>query len=203
MGGIAKGYATDIIKENLLKNGYKDGYLISGGSSISTLSKPIYTRKEKGQKLSVINPEKSNIMEKEAAFSIKFTEEFNFSTSGNYTTNKSYSFLDNDGNIVYRHHIINPFTGYPESLHRSVSIATSYFSNAQVDALSTAFMNLSVEDGLKLRKALLEKYEGSNLEVFYLDQQGRKENAVVTVIATSNVNDTLTVADGVNIKYEE
>lgn len=203
MGGIAKGYATDIIKENLVNNGYKDGYLISGGSSIATLSTPIFTKKEKGQKISVVNPAKSNIMEKQFAFSFKITKEFNFSTSGNYTTNKSYSFIDKNNKIVYRHHIINPFTGYPESHYRSVSVLTSYFTSAQVDALSTAFMNLSLDEGLKLRKHLLEKYQGSDLELFYLQQEGRKEEAVVTVIATSNVNNTLELSKGVKIKYEE
>ena len=114
-GGIAKGYATDLIKEKLVNNGYKDGYLISGGSSISTLDKPIYSKDSKGQKISVINPEISNIIEKKPAFSLHYKDEFNFSTSGNYTDNKNYYFIDENDNIIYRHHIINPFTRYPES----------------------------------------------------------------------------------------
>ena len=203
VGGIAKGLATDMVKENLVKNGYKDGYLLSGGSSITTLSTPVFTSKEKGHKISVINPAKSNIIEKEVAFSMKFTEEFSFSTSGNYTANKNYSFIDSNGNIIYRHHIINPFTGYPESHYRSVSIMTNYFSNAQVDALSTAFMNLSIEDGMKLRKEILNKYEGSNLEIFYICQEGNDSNAKVSVHATSSMNDTLVVSKGVNLIYEE
>lgn len=203
VGGIGKGLATDLVKKELVSNGYKDGYLLSGGSSITTLSTPIFTRKEKGHKISVVNPAKSNIIEKEVAFSIKFTEEFNFSTSGNYTANKSYTFIDENNNIVYRHHIINPFTGYPESYYRSVSIMTHYFSSAQVDALSTAFMNLKLEDGLKLRKEILSKYPEADLELFYISQEGSNKEAKVTVTATSSMNDTLTVAKGVNLIYEE
>lgn len=203
VGGIGKGLATDLVKKELVSNGYKDGYLLSGGSSITTLSTPIFTRKEKGHKISVVNPAKSNIIEKEVAFSIKFTEEFNFSTSGNYTANKSYTFVDDNDNIVYRHHIINPFTGYPESYYRSVSIMTHYFSSAQVDALSTAFMNLKLEDGLKLRKEILDKYPEADLELFYISQEGLNKEAKVTVTATSSMNDTLTVAKGVNLIYEE
>ena len=202
VGGIAKGLATDIVKNKLVENGYKDGYLLSGGSSITTLSTPIFTSKQKGHKISVINPAKSNIIEKEVALSMKFTEEFSFSTSGNYTTNKNYSFVK-DGNIVYRHHIINPFTGYPESHYRSVSIMTNYFSNADVDAMSTAFMNLSIKDGLKLRQEILNKYEGSNLELFYLCQEGKDSEAKVTVHATSDMNGSLSVAKGVKLVYEE
>jgi thiamine biosynthesis lipoprotein ApbE len=41
-GGVAKGYATDILKEKLNEAGYKDGYLFSGGSSILSLGEPIY-----------------------------------------------------------------------------------------------------------------------------------------------------------------
>lgn len=203
VGGIAKGMATDIIKNKFIESGYLNGYLISGGSSISTVSKPIYTNKEKGQNLSVINPATSNIVEKKAAFSLKFTEEFNFSTSGNYTTGKSYSFKTDNGDIVYRHHIINPFTGYPESYYRSVSIATSYFSNAMVDIFSTALMNTSIEEGIVLRNKLFEMYPNGDFNVFYLRQIGDDDNAEVTVYATSDMNKTLKTEKGVNVVYEK
>ena len=203
VGGIAKGMATDIIKNKFIESGYLNGYLISGGSSISTVSKPIYTNKEKGQNLSVINPATSNIVEKKAAFSLKFTEEFNFSTSGNYTTGKSYSFKTDNGDIVYRHHIINPFTGYPESYYRSVSIATSYFSNAMVDIFSTALMNTSIEEGIVLRNKLFEMYPNGDFNVFYLRQIGDDDNAEVTVYATSDMNKTLKTEKGVNVDYEK
>lgn len=201
VGGIGKGYATDLVKQKLIENSFYDGYLISGGSSLSTVSKPIFTKKQKGQSVSVINPELTSFKEKVVAFKMKFTEEFNFSTSGNYTSGKSYSFLAGNDRI-YRHHIINPFTGYPESFYRSVSIKTSSFSNAFVDAFSTAFMCLPIEEGLNLRNELLDIYQGYDLEVFYLLQDGIKENATFKVIATSSMNDTLQVEDGVELIYE-
>lgn len=203
VGGIAKGYATDIIKEVLVEKGFKDGYLISGGSSISSLSKPIYTKEAGGQKISVINPAKSTFFKKESAFSLKVTEDFSFSTSGNYTEGKSYSFVDDDGNKVYRHHIINPFTGYPESYYRSVSILTHSFKNIMVDALSTAFMNLSLEDGLKLKEKILTLYPESDLELLYLIQENDDKNAVCSVFATSNINGTLELAEGITVEYED
>ena len=202
VGGIAKGYATDIIKEKFVSKGYKDGYLISGGSSISTIDKPIYSKDSLGQKISVINPELSNIISKVPAITMYFTDEFNYSTSGNYTDGKHYNFMDGD-NMIYRHHIINPYTGYPESYYRSVSIKTSYFSNAYVDAFSTAFMNLSIEDGKLLKDKILKQFPGSDLELFYLTQTGKKDSATFTVYATSNVNGTLTAGERVNIIYEE
>lgn len=202
VGGIAKGYATDIIKQKLKDNGYRDGYLISGGSSISSLSKPIYTKDSGGQKISVINPAKSNFIEKQRAFSLLITEEFSFSTSGNYTEGKSYYIYGEEEEIIYRHHIINPFTGYPESYYRSVSILTHSFSNIMVDALSTAFMNLNLEDGMKLRNKILEKYPNSNIELMYLIQENDNKNAICTVHATSDINGTLQAAEGIKIIYE-
>ena len=202
VGGIAKGYATDIIKSTLKQKGYNECYLISGGSSISSVGKPIYTKEAGGQKISVINPAKSTFFSKESAFALKVTEEFSFSTSGNYTENKSYSFEDNEGNRIYRHHIINPFTGYPESYYRSISILTTSFSNLMVDALSTAFMNLNLEDGMKLRNKILELYPDSNLELMYLLQENDDKNAICTVHATSNINGTLQAAEGIEIIYE-
>ena len=203
VGGIAKGYATDIIKNSLISNGYKEGYLISGGSSISTIDKPIYSSESQGQKISVMNPELSNIISKVPAFTMYFKDEFNFSTSGNYTDGKHYNFTDDNGNIIYRHHIINPFTGYPESYYRSVSIKTTYFSNAYVDAFSTAFMNLSIEDGMKLRNKILSQFEGADLELFYLVQTGKKDNATFTLHATSDVNNSLVAGERLQIVYEK
>ena len=164
--------------------------------------KPIYSKDSLGQKISVINPELSNIISKVPAITMYFTDEFNYSTSGNYTDGKHYNFMDGD-NMIYRHHIINPYTGYPESYYRSVSIKTSYFSNAYVDAFSTAFMNLSIEDGKLLKDKILKQFPGSDLELFYLTQTGKKDSATFTVYATSNVNGTLVAGDKVNIVYEE
>ena len=192
---------TDLIKNRLKTIGYVDCYLISGGSSISSVSKPIFTEEAGGQKISVVNPAKSTFFSKESAFSLKVTEEFSFSTSGNYTESKNYP-LEVDGNRLYRHHIINPFTGYPESHYRSVSILTHSFFNVMVDALSTAFMNLNLEEGMKLRKKILEKYPDSDLELLYLLQENDDQNAICTIHTTSNINETLIAAEGIEIIYE-
>ena len=113
VGGIAKGIATDIVKKKLLKEGYDKGYLFSGGSSISSLSTPIYNN-NKGQYLSISDPRTINNLgdEKKSAFEIYLKDEFSMSTSGNYTKGKSYGFYDENGNVNKRFHILNTFTGY-------------------------------------------------------------------------------------------
>ena len=109
---------------------------------------------------------------------------------------------END-NIIYRHHIINPFTGYPESYYRSVSIKTSYFSNAYVDAFSTAFMNLSIEDGKVLRNKILSQFNNADLEVYYLVQQGKKANATFTLHATGCELKDVVLGERMEVVYEE
>lgn len=205
VGGIAKGLATDKIKETLLNNNYKDGMLISGGSSICSLSKPIFTKDAGGQSLSTRDPNTFS----DAAFNFKLQDEFTYSTSGNYTTNESYYLTDENGNVIYengymvsRHHIINPFTGYPESFHRSVSLLSYSLSNCYVDILSTAFMNLDIKNGLALRKKLKENYN-LDFDLIYLNQEGLDKNYKLEVVSTTNVNNTLKVKDGIKLTYEE
>lgn len=199
LGGIAKGKTNDIIKEKLIENNYEKGYLISGNSSISSLSKPIYSKENKGQKISVINPLNNSFSNQQSAFSIKFKDKFNFSTSGSHIDGKYYSFKDENGNLIYRHHIINPYTGYPLSYHNSISIYSSTFSNAMLDVLSTAFMNLSLEDGLELKKEILNKFPNNNLELFYLENL--KEG--ISLYYTSNIDNTLEIYEGVGTINEK
>lgn len=204
VGGLAKGYATDIIKSTMLANNYKSGVLDSGHSTITSLSTPIHSSKVKGQKISISNPLYS-IYQNEVAFSIQIADDFSFSTSANNTLGKHYWFVDTNtsNDVYYRHHIINPKTGYPENYHRSVSILSYDFSNMMLDILSTTFMNLSIEDGLNLRKEILAKYPNYSLELFYIDQSGYKDSAKIKVIATSSINDTLEVGESVELVYEE
>ncbi len=199
VGGVAKGFATDLVKEKLNGLGYKNGYISSGGSSITTLSKPIYTKKEKGHKISVLNPLSAYKIEKEIAFSVKFDKEFSFSTSGNYTIGKSYSFVDDQGNTIYRHHIIQPNTGEPSNYFSSVSIVSHTFSNAMLDTFTTAFMNLSIQEGLALKTKLLEEFPDHDLEIFYLVI----ENQEMVLHTTSSVNNTLQLGSGVKVIYEK
>lgn len=202
LGGVAKGFATDLLKDLLVSNEYKDGYLFSGGSSISSLSTPIFTKKNKGQNISVIDPIKSGYMNSVKAFSLKFSEEFNFSTSGNYTSGKSYSFVVND-ELINRHHIINPFTGYPESYYTSVSISTNNLSNAFVDILSTALMNVDIEKGKIIRNNVLSRFPDATLDVYYLIQTLKDDSITSSLYATSDNDGTLEVGEGIKVTYEE
>lgn len=205
VGGVAKGYATDLLKEKLLEKGYDKGYLFSGASSILSLGEPIYNN-SKGQALSVLDPRTSHLFgeQQKKAFSINLKDAFSMSTSGNYTSGKSYTFKDLETNeIVTRHHIINSFTGYPkyEDNVASVSVFSKKLSAGLLDVFSTALVNKSIEDGLEFRKKVMNDYE-ADLEIVYILEDLDKNT--IEIVSTSTFNDTLVIGDqeGVSIRYE-
>ena len=205
VGGIAKGYATDLLKDKLLKNNYKQGYLFSGGSSISTLDKPIFNDSN-GQYLSVVDPRTANsFTDRKAAFGMYFKDEFNMSTSGNYIAGKSFKYIINaTGEYVTRHHIINPFTGYPENKNvASVSVFSKKLSAGILDAFSTTLVNKSIEEGLKFRKKVMnDAYLGKpDLEIVYIIED--LKNKTIEIQSTSNFNNTFRLSDseGITLKY--
>lgn len=203
VGGIAKGVATDIVKEKLLEKGYNQGYLFSGGSSVSSLGTPIYNN-DKGQYLSVVDPRTAHLFgdDKKAAIGVCLSEEFSMSTSGNYTSGKSYSFKDDLDNYITRHHIINSFTGYPEYKEgvASVSIFSKKLNAGILDAFSTTLVNKSIEDGLLFREKVMNDYN-ADLEIIYIKENLKEET--IEIITTSDFNKTLEVGKqkGISISY--
>ncbi len=203
IGGIAKGVATDMIKKILLSNGYETGYLFSGGSSVTSLKDPIYDN-GKGQYISVLDPRTSaSLFEKKKAFGIYLKDEFSMSTSGNYTSGKSYSFIDKDTNdYITRHHIVNSYTGYPEYKEgiASISIFSKKLDAGILDAFSTALFNMSIDNGLKFREKVKQDY-ACDFEIIYIKENIKEET--IEVISTSNFNKTLELSDskGITLKY--
>lgn len=197
-GGIAKGYATDLLKINLTKEGYTEGWLNSGSSSITLLSKPSF--EEYGyQNIGIADPKTSSFFRK-AALTLKLYEESSISTSGNYTIGKSY-YLNVEGGRIYRHHIVNPFTGDCPQYHNSVTLYSKTFSNGELDALSTAFVSLSVEEGLKYREELLKQKQGYDLEIIYMDDLPTNADKL-QITTTSDFNKSLEiVSEGSKVIY--
>ena len=179
-GGIAKGLAADYIKEALVKKNFTDGYINCGQSSISMLSNPNFTPNHT-QKINIKDP-RSLPYEDKLAFSLTFDYEFNLSTSGNYTVGHSYTIYHPETHkIIYRHHIIDPTSGDCSQYHSSVSIFSNTFSNAELDAFSTALVNLSTEDGLKFREKLLQEYPEHDLGIIFLDLNAEEKKVNLTI----------------------
>lgn len=207
VGGIAKGYATELVKQELVNKNYTQGYLFSGGSSISSLSKPIYNN-SKGQNLGIVDPRTvGSLFDKKEAVSVYLKEEFNMSTSGNYIGGKSFYYkINKTGEYVTRHHIINPFTGYPENQGvASVSVFSKKLGADALDAFSTTLVNKSIEDGLKFRQKVMNDTSLGNpdLEIIYILEN--LEDKTIEIQSTSNFNNSINIANskGITFKYVE
>ncbi len=153
LGGIAKGYITDRIVDLLNERGIDKAIINLGGN--------VYVHGSKGPDAPFIvgiqDPDNSrgNILG-----TIKVSDQ-SVVTSGLYER-----FFTYNGEIF--HHIINPFTGYPENnTLKGVSIISDYSLDG--DALSTTLFLLGIEKGYALAESL------EDVEVIFVT----KDNEVV------------------------
>lgn len=134
-GGIAKGYASDVVCAMLADSGV-DSAIISLGGNISTLGR---RENKEAWNVAIESPFEENEY-------IGIVKAFDTSvvTSGGYRR-----FFEKDGKKY--HHIIDMKTGYPaEKGIASVTVVTG--SGMYADALSTAIYTMGIEEGLALRE---------------------------------------------------
>lgn len=169
LGGIAKGFACDLVTERLAQMGFTEGHFVCGGSSISLLSRP-----EGGDYgLTLAKPRTGR--SSESYFATVFARNTTVSTSSD--ANHTYTL---DG-VIYCH-IIDPRTGYPINMpeagqpQRGIATVTLLGPSAAYnDALSTALCVMGpvaamdyVSEGYGDLSAAMVFYETGveNLEVF-------------------------------------
>ena len=151
IGGIGKGYATELIKDELIEKGLKSGILSVGGDVAIIGENP--TRKVGNFKIAVQDP---SLSEEHPYSSIVAIKNTSLVTSGDYQR-----YFEIDGKKY--HHIIDPDTNFPSTNFKSVSVMTDDIAKA--DALSTALFIKNLEEGKKLAK----KYK---VEAYWIDQDG-------------------------------
>jgi thiamine biosynthesis lipoprotein len=151
LGGIAKGYIADRLKDYIVSQGVTSGLINLGGNTLTIGQKP----GGKDWKLGIRKPFGETASDLIAILSVN---DDSLVTSGNYER-----YFEKDG-IIY-HHILDPDTGYPAQTGlQSVSILSD--SSADGDALSTTCFLLGAEDGL----ALIESLDGIEA-LFVTDEQ--------------------------------
>ena len=138
LGGIAKGYAADVISKMLTDEGVKSAIIDLGGN--------IFAHGEKvsgdAWKIGIQNPF-STRGEIVGAISVKNKS---IVTSGIYER-----YIEVDG--VKYHHILNPETGYPyENDIAGITIISDKSTTG--DALSTSVFALGIEEGMKFVEKL-------------------------------------------------
>lgn len=142
LGGIAKGYIADKIKEYLLENKVESALIYLGGNVLCVGEKPDGSDFRIGIQMPF-----GEYQETIAAISCK---DCSIVTSGIY---ERY-FVEDD--TIY-HHILNPKTGYP---YENDLLGVTILSKKSVDGdgLSTACFSLGVEEGKKLVESLEDTY---------------------------------------------
>lgn len=138
LGGVAKGFITDRLKEMLLEKGAKSAMINLGGNAYALGKKPT----GENWKIGIQDPKSENEL-----IGVITAENLAVITSGDYQR-----FFEKDG--IRYHHILDPKTCHPaRSGLRSVTIISENATLA--DALSTAIFVAGVEKG----KELLKKYD--------------------------------------------
>jgi len=116
LGGIAKGYLVDLVAR-FLKEQKVEWFLINAGGTV--------LGEGRTWSVGILHPQGEELMGKVVV------EGLCVSTSAD-----SFRFFEENGERY--HHILNPFTGYPGSVFRSVTVVAQ--SGLLADALSTAIM---------------------------------------------------------------
>lgn len=142
LGAFSKGYIINKVYEELIK--YDSSFLLNAGSSSIVTYKS--EKEDISWTISTVNPE-----DKSSELLMFSLNNGAISTSGDY---ENYYYLE-DGKK--RHHILNPFTGYPENYYVSNTLVSD--NAGIIDALSTALFN--VED----QKEFIEII--NNIENYY------------------------------------
>lgn len=156
LGGIAKGYAIDRAVQIIRNAGFDVFYINAGGdlyASSGDVSKNSKRDNTKRWKVGIQHPD-----ETESLIALLPVANGAIATSGDYER------YFEKGGIRY-HHIIDPDTGYPADLSRSVTVLTSRAYLA--DALATAVFVQGPEKGITLIENMPEA------EVLIIDKRGQ------------------------------
>lgn len=143
LGGIAKGYIADRLKEFLMDgsaaSGLTGGLIDLGGNLLTIGTKPDNTP----WKLGIRKPFAETASELSATVTVS---DLSLVTSGTYER-----YFEKDGTLY--HHILNKETGYPANTAlSSVSILSG--SSVDCDALSTTCFLLGLDKGMELIESL-------------------------------------------------
>lgn len=156
LGGIAKGFANDIMANLLSSLAYTRGYISNGTSSITTLG-PRYGNV--AYRWQVTSPHPSA----EYAFTIEKPGRHSLSTSGAYA---GFS-MPLGSTRVLRHHIIDPQTGYPSTQAIELNVISSSYPAGRLDALSTALMTMDKPTAMQYRDDIIRL--GYDLEIAWIE----------------------------------
>ena len=176
LGGIAKGYAADLLRAQLEKEGVTSATLDLGGDVF------VMGRKTDGSdwRIAVKDP-----ADTESYLGVVSAADKFIVTSGVYER-----YFEENG--VRYHHILDPKTGCPAE-SGLVSVTVLCGNGAWADALSTACFVLGPDGALALRDDLAD--QGADFELILVTDDGR-------VLYTDGLTDAFTPNDESGYTYE-
>ena len=143
VGAVAKGFATEILAEEIQKEGFISG-IISAGGNIRTIGKPLNGTRERWG-IGIQNPDNVVTNEGSNVLETVFIKDTSVVSSGDY---QRYYMV---GDKVM-HHIIDPKTLMPGDYYRAVSVISK--NSARADFLSTTIFLLPYEESRTLVESL-------------------------------------------------
>lgn len=175
LGAIAKGYAVE--KAKAIVDLFNVSAMIDGGSSSSYgIGKNMNPDRDYWL-VGVASPYKV-FGSPQAIANLRFDGTYTLSVSGDYES----CYKNGDG--IIRHHILNPYSGYPENYYRVVSVKSTSRSDV-LDGLSTALFN--IESTEKVMEIVNNVEEQFSIEIpVLLEKEIDKDNKQIVLYLTDS-----------------
>lgn len=157
VGAIAKGYATEIVAQEVYREGMTSGVISSGGN-VRTIGKPLDGVRDLWG-IGIQNPRNSIVAENNELETV-FIEDCSVVSSGDY---QRYYYVGEQ----LLHHLIDPVTLMPATHFRAVTVVTQ--DSGVADYLSTELFLLPYQESRKLA----ESFEG--VDVIWVMADGSVE----------------------------
>lgn len=158
IGAVAKGYATEVVAQELEKKG-ANSLVISSGGNVRLIGKPLDGIRSKWG-IGIQDPNGNPLKADESPLDTVFTTGQSIVSSGDYQ--RYYKV-----NGVQVHHIIDPKTLMPANYYRAVTVMIK--DSGQADFMSTTLFLLPFEES----KAMVAKIPG--LEALWVFPDGHIE----------------------------
>ncbi len=173
VGAIAKGYATEVVANNLEEAGLKYA-LISAGGNVRSIN-----TREDGSAWGV-GVELPEMFSQRSADTLRIPTSTSIVTSGDYQR-----YYEGEDGLIY-HHLINPNTLFPESFFHSVTIVAD--DSAIADALSTILFLMDYEQGLSYITELQNTYPNELIGAFWIFHKNQNIPTVGNILESEGYN---------------
>lgn len=143
VGAVAKGYATEIVIEEIRKEGF-NSFIMSSGGNVKAVGKPLDGSRDKWG-IGIQDPNKDIFTDDNKILDTVFINDLSVVSSGDY---QRYYIVDGER----MHHIIDPDTLMPATYYRALTVITA--NSGEADFYSTEAFLLPFEESKKLVESI-------------------------------------------------